>query len=105
LKLRQERAGNKLELMGLANDFLNRIQMAQQLRERFDKWDYMKLSQTNKNVMFLFIFFLFCKNVEQKGYTGPTQGGGLAPVGEGDVADKVDRMVNTVQKMCTHACM
>jgi hypothetical protein len=25
------------------NDFLNRTQMAQQLRERIDKWDYIKL--------------------------------------------------------------
>jgi hypothetical protein len=39
----QERAGNTLELIGIGNDFLNRTQMAQQLRERIDKWDYMKL--------------------------------------------------------------
>jgi hypothetical protein len=39
----QERAGKKIELMSIGNDFLNRIQMAQQLRERTDKWDYMKL--------------------------------------------------------------
>jgi hypothetical protein len=32
-----------LELIGIGNDFLNRIQMVQQLRERIDKWDYMKL--------------------------------------------------------------
>jgi hypothetical protein len=42
LKLEQERAGNKLELTGISNDFLNRTQMAPQLRERIDKWDYMK---------------------------------------------------------------
>jgi hypothetical protein len=42
LKLVQERAGNALELMGRGNKFLNRIQMAQQLRERIDKWDYLK---------------------------------------------------------------
>jgi hypothetical protein len=43
LKLVQERAGSILELIGIGNDFLNRTQMAQQLRERIDKWDYMKL--------------------------------------------------------------
>jgi hypothetical protein len=37
-KLVQERAGN-----ALSNDFLNRNQMTQQLRERIEKWDYMKL--------------------------------------------------------------
>jgi hypothetical protein len=39
----QERAGNTLELIGIGNNFLNRTQMAQQLRERIDKWDYKKL--------------------------------------------------------------
>jgi hypothetical protein len=43
LKLVQERAGNTLELIGIGNNFLNRTQMAQQLRERIDKWDYKKL--------------------------------------------------------------
>jgi hypothetical protein len=43
LKLVQERAGNALELIGINNYFLKRSQMAQQLRERIDKWDYMKL--------------------------------------------------------------
>jgi hypothetical protein len=38
----QERQGNTLELTGIGNDFLNRTQMAQQLRERIDKWDYME---------------------------------------------------------------
>jgi hypothetical protein len=41
LKLVQERAGNTQEAIGLDNDFLNRTQAAQQLRERI--WDYMKL--------------------------------------------------------------
>jgi hypothetical protein len=27
----------------IGNDFLNRTQRAQQLKERIDKWDYMKL--------------------------------------------------------------
>jgi hypothetical protein len=39
----QERAGSTLELKGIGNDFLNKTQMAQQLRERINKWDYMKL--------------------------------------------------------------
>jgi hypothetical protein len=39
LKLAQERAGNTLE----AIDFLSRTQAAKQLRERIDKWNYMKL--------------------------------------------------------------
>jgi phage-related protein len=43
LKLVQERAGNTLEAIGLGKDFLNRSQEAQQLRERMDKWEYMKL--------------------------------------------------------------
>jgi hypothetical protein len=43
LKLVQERAGNTLELTGMGNDFQNRTQIAQQLRERIDLWSYMKL--------------------------------------------------------------
>jgi hypothetical protein len=43
LNLVQERAGNILEHVVMKNNFLNRTQMAQQLRERIDKWDYMKL--------------------------------------------------------------
>jgi hypothetical protein len=39
----QERSGNTLELTGIGNDFLSRTQMAQQLRERIDKRDYIKL--------------------------------------------------------------
>jgi hypothetical protein len=42
LKLVQEIAGNTLEIIGIGKDFLNRTQMAQQLRERIDKWNYMK---------------------------------------------------------------
>jgi hypothetical protein len=33
----QERAGNTLELIGIGNDFLNRTQKAQQLRQRIDR--------------------------------------------------------------------
>jgi hypothetical protein len=43
LKLGKERAGNNLELTDIGSDFLNRIQMAQRLRERIDKWYCMKL--------------------------------------------------------------
>jgi hypothetical protein len=39
LQLVQERAGNTLEVIGI----LSRTPAAQQLRERMDKWDYMKL--------------------------------------------------------------
>jgi hypothetical protein len=42
LKLEQERAGNILEAIGIGKDFLSRTQATQQLRERIDKWDYMK---------------------------------------------------------------
>jgi hypothetical protein len=43
LKLVQEKAGNTLEAIGIGKDFLSRTQVAQQLRERIDKWDYMEL--------------------------------------------------------------
>jgi hypothetical protein len=36
LKLVQKRAGNTMELTGISNDFLNRTQKTQQLRERTD---------------------------------------------------------------------
>jgi cell fate (sporulation/competence/biofilm development) regulator YmcA (YheA/YmcA/DUF963 family) len=42
LKLVQKRAVNTLEAIGRGKDFLSRTQVAQQLRERMDKWDYMK---------------------------------------------------------------
>jgi hypothetical protein len=43
LQLVQERTGNTLEAIGIGKDFLSRTQAAQQLRQRMDKWDYMKL--------------------------------------------------------------
>jgi hypothetical protein len=43
LKLIKERVGNTLEVIGIGKDFLNRTPAAQQLRERMDKWDFMKL--------------------------------------------------------------
>jgi hypothetical protein len=45
LKLVQERAGNTLETIGIGKDFLNRTPTAQQLRERMDKWGYIKLKR------------------------------------------------------------
>jgi hypothetical protein len=43
LKLLQEGAGNTLEQIDIGKDFLNRTPAAQQLRERMNKWDFMKL--------------------------------------------------------------
>jgi hypothetical protein len=43
LKLVQERAGNTLEAIGIGKNFLNRTPAAQQLRERMNKWNYIKL--------------------------------------------------------------
>jgi hypothetical protein len=43
LKLVQDRSGNTLEAIGEGKDFVSRTQAAQQLRERINKWDYMKL--------------------------------------------------------------
>jgi hypothetical protein len=43
LKLVQERAENTLVAIGIGNGFLSRTQVAQQLRERFSKQDYMRL--------------------------------------------------------------
>jgi hypothetical protein len=53
LQLVHERAGNTLELIGIGKDFLNRTPAVQQLRERMDKWDYMKLESfcTTKEIV------------------------------------------------------
>jgi hypothetical protein len=45
LKLVQERAGNTLEAIGIGNDFLSRTQLAQQLREKINKWNCVKLKR------------------------------------------------------------
>jgi hypothetical protein len=42
LQLVHKRAENTLETIGILRDFLSRTQAAQQLRERMDKWDYVK---------------------------------------------------------------
>jgi abortive infection bacteriophage resistance protein len=39
----QKRSGNTLEVIGIGKDFLNKTLAAQQLRERMDKWDFIKL--------------------------------------------------------------
>jgi mitochondrial fission protein ELM1 len=39
----QERAGNTLQVIGIGKDFLNRTPAAHQLREKMDKWDFIKL--------------------------------------------------------------
>jgi hypothetical protein len=43
LKLVQEGTGNTLQLIGIGKDFLNRTPAAQQLKERMNKWDFIKL--------------------------------------------------------------
>jgi hypothetical protein len=50
----QERAGNGLELTGIGNNFLNRTQKTQQLKEMIDKCDYIKLKSfcTTKEMVF-----------------------------------------------------
>jgi hypothetical protein len=43
LKLEQKRVGNTVETVGTVKDFLSRAQVAQQLRERINKQDFIKL--------------------------------------------------------------
>jgi hypothetical protein len=42
------------EVIGIGNDLLNRTPAAQQLRERMDKWDFIKLKRlcTTKEIIF-----------------------------------------------------
>jgi hypothetical protein len=52
LKLVEQRAGNTMEVIGIGKDFLNRTPAAQHLRERIDKFDFIKLKSfctTNQN--------------------------------------------------------
>jgi hypothetical protein len=44
LKQLQEAIENTLDPIGIGKDFLNRTQKAQHLRERMNKWDYIKLT-------------------------------------------------------------
>jgi hypothetical protein len=43
LKLLQKNIGEIFEDTGISNDFLNRIRIAQEIRARIDKWDFIKL--------------------------------------------------------------
>jgi hypothetical protein len=43
LQLVQERARNTLGTIGIGKDFFSRTPAALQLRERMDKWDFIKL--------------------------------------------------------------
>jgi hypothetical protein len=54
MKLEQERVGNTLKVIGIGKDFHNRTPAAQQLRERMDKWDFIKLKSfcTTKEMVF-----------------------------------------------------
>jgi hypothetical protein len=53
LTLIQQRAESTLELISISSNFLHRTPMAQQLRERIDKWDHIKLKSfcTEKEVV------------------------------------------------------
>jgi hypothetical protein len=42
MQLVQERAGNPLEAIDIGKVFLSSSPAVQQLRERMDKWDYMR---------------------------------------------------------------
>jgi hypothetical protein len=52
LKLVQEKAGNTLEVISIVNDFLNRIQKAQQLREKMGRLHEIKKTLYNKRNSF-----------------------------------------------------
>jgi hypothetical protein len=43
LKQLQETVGNTLEQISIGNDFLNKTQKAQHLRETMNKWDFIKV--------------------------------------------------------------
>jgi mitochondrial fission protein ELM1 len=43
MKLVQERAGSTLKAIGIGKDFLNRTPAAQQVKQRIDKEDFIKL--------------------------------------------------------------
>jgi hypothetical protein len=53
LKQLQEVVGNTTEHIGIGNNFLNRIQKAQHLRETMNKWDCIKLKSfcTGKEIV------------------------------------------------------
>jgi hypothetical protein len=53
LQLVQKRSGNATEEIGIGKDFLSRTQESQQLRERIDKRDYIKVKSfcTTKEIV------------------------------------------------------
>jgi hypothetical protein len=53
LQLVHERAEHILEAIGIGKDFLSRTSADQQLRERMDKWDFIKLKSfcTTKEIV------------------------------------------------------
>jgi hypothetical protein len=53
LQLVHEGVGNTLEVIGAGKDFLSSTPAAQQLKERMDKWGYMKLKSicTTKEIV------------------------------------------------------
>jgi hypothetical protein len=63
LQLVHERTGNTLEAIGISNYFLSRTPAAQQLRERVDKWDYMKLKSSAQQKE----WSLYCREHPQSG--------------------------------------
>jgi hypothetical protein len=46
VKLLQKKVGTTLEQIGIGDNFMNKTPIAQQLRERNDKWNYMKLKSS-----------------------------------------------------------
>jgi hypothetical protein len=68
LKLVQERAGNTLEVIGIGKDFLKRNPAAEQLRERMDKWEFIRLK-----------CFCTTKEIVSKLKRPPTVGGKYFP--------------------------
>jgi hypothetical protein len=63
LKLLQEGAGNTLGRICLGKDFLNRTPAAQHLRERMNKWDFIKLRSSARQKK----WSLSCKDLPQSG--------------------------------------
>jgi hypothetical protein len=67
LKLVQERVGNTLEAIRKGNNYLSTTQLAQQLRKKVNKWDYMQLKTSKlkrmptvwgKNLCHLYIRYI-----------------------------------------------
>jgi hypothetical protein len=70
-----------------------------EVSQRHTLCSYLYLKQAKMSFFFIFSFF-FYKIGEQEGRTSPAQGGG--PPSE---RGKVDKKVNTVQKINVYTCM